>query len=127
MKTFQSYQGGGRRNQRHDQAINDIPNTIAAAVEEQIATTKEIGRNVNAAAQGTTGIARQYFGVGSRRQKTRRREQRTHKGSAECWRNGRLAADTHTPIQSRIGQVLLCRALASGGGEMIPAEQRETG
>src|SRR5581483_7458380 len=37
--------------------INDIQTTIASAVEEQAATTNEIGRNVSEAAKGTTEIA----------------------------------------------------------------------
>ena len=36
--------------------ISEIQNTVAAAVEEQSATTSEIVRNVNEAAQGTSGI-----------------------------------------------------------------------
>jgi methyl-accepting chemotaxis protein len=43
--------------------INDISNVIAAAVEEQTATTNEIGRNVSQAAQGTNEIARNIAGV----------------------------------------------------------------
>lgn len=43
--------------------INDISNVIAAAVEEQTATTNEIGRNVAQAAQGTNEIARNISGV----------------------------------------------------------------
>ncbi|GGH09675.1 methyl-accepting chemotaxis protein [Silvibacterium dinghuense] len=38
--------------------VNDISNTIASAVEEQTATTNEIGRNVTEAARGTNDIAR---------------------------------------------------------------------
>jgi methyl-accepting chemotaxis protein len=38
--------------------INDISTTIASAVEEQSATTSEMGRNVTESAQGTTEIAR---------------------------------------------------------------------
>jgi methyl-accepting chemotaxis protein len=38
--------------------VNDISNTIASAVEEQTATTNEIGRNVSDAARGTSDIAR---------------------------------------------------------------------
>jgi len=38
--------------------VNDISSTIASAVEEQTATTNEIGRNVSDAARGTTEIAR---------------------------------------------------------------------
>ncbi len=37
--------------------VNDISSTIASAVEEQTATTNEIGRNVKDAARGTTDIA----------------------------------------------------------------------
>ena len=37
--------------------INDISNTIASAVEEQTATTNEIGRNVAQAAKGSSEIA----------------------------------------------------------------------
>ena len=37
--------------------VNDISSTIASAVEEQTATTNEIGRNVGDAARGTTEIA----------------------------------------------------------------------
>jgi methyl-accepting chemotaxis protein len=37
--------------------VNDISNTIASAVEEQTATTNEIGRNVTEAARGTSDIA----------------------------------------------------------------------
>ncbi len=43
--------------------INDISNTIASAVEEQTATTNEIGRNVTEAAKGTGEIARNITGV----------------------------------------------------------------
>lgn len=43
--------------------ISDISSVIAAAVEEQTATTNEIGRNVSQAAQGTSEIARNISGV----------------------------------------------------------------
>jgi len=43
--------------------INDISNTIASAVEEQTATTNEIGRNLAEAAKGTGEIARNITGV----------------------------------------------------------------
>lgn len=38
-------------------AINDVSNSIASAVEEQTATTNEIGRNVHDAARGTSDIS----------------------------------------------------------------------
>ena len=43
--------------------INDISNTIASAVEEQSATTNEIGRNVAEAAKGSAEIAQNIVGV----------------------------------------------------------------
>ncbi len=43
--------------------INDYTTTIAAAVEEQTATTAEISRSVNEAAQGSTSIADNIAGV----------------------------------------------------------------
>jgi methyl-accepting chemotaxis protein len=43
--------------------VNDVSNTIAAAVEEQTATTNEIGRNLAEAARGTGEIARNISGV----------------------------------------------------------------
>ncbi len=43
--------------------INDISNTIASAVEEQTATTNEIGRNVADAAGGSEQIAKNISGV----------------------------------------------------------------
>lgn len=43
--------------------INDISSTIASAVEEQAATTTEIGRNLTEAARGSTEIAGNISGV----------------------------------------------------------------
>jgi methyl-accepting chemotaxis protein len=43
--------------------INDISNTIASAVEEQTATTAEIGRNVGEAAKGSSEINQNISGV----------------------------------------------------------------
>lgn len=43
--------------------INDLSNTIASAVEEQTATTNEIGRNVADAAGGSEQIAKNISGV----------------------------------------------------------------
>jgi methyl-accepting chemotaxis protein len=45
--------------------VNDISSTIASAVEEQTATTNEIGRNVNDAARGTSEIAQNILHVAS--------------------------------------------------------------
>ena len=50
--------------------VNDISTTIASAVEEQTATTNEIGRNVSEAAKGTADIARNITGVAQSAQST---------------------------------------------------------
>jgi methyl-accepting chemotaxis protein len=50
--------------------INDISSTIASAVEEQTATTNEIGRNIAEAATGTQEIAQNITGVATAAQST---------------------------------------------------------
>jgi methyl-accepting chemotaxis protein len=50
--------------------INDIQSTIASAVEEQAATTNEIGRNVGEAARGSTEIAENVVGVATAAKET---------------------------------------------------------
>ena len=50
--------------------INEFQNTIASAVEEQTATTNEIGRNVAEAAKGTNEIAESISGVAEAAQAT---------------------------------------------------------
>ena len=50
--------------------VNDISNVIASAVEEQTATTTEIGRNVTEAAMGTNEIAGSIAGVAKSAQMT---------------------------------------------------------
>jgi methyl-accepting chemotaxis protein len=45
--------------------INDISNTIAGAVEEQSATTRELSNNVTEAAKGASEIAQSIIGVAS--------------------------------------------------------------
>lgn len=50
--------------------VNDISSTIASAVEEQTATTNEIGRNVTDAARGTNEIAQNIAQVAQATDKT---------------------------------------------------------
>ena len=50
--------------------INDISNTIASAVEEQTATTSEIGRSITQAATGTHEIAQNITGVATAAEST---------------------------------------------------------
>ena len=58
--------------------INDISNTIASAVEEQTATTNEIGRNVMEAARGSAEIARNIVGVAEAASRTSSGTAKTH-------------------------------------------------
>jgi methyl-accepting chemotaxis protein len=50
--------------------VNDIATTIAGAVEEQTATTNEIGRSVSEASRGASEIARNISGVAHAAQST---------------------------------------------------------
>ena len=58
--------------------INEISASIAAAVEEQTATTNEMGRNVNEAASGATEIATSISGVARTAQSTTVAANETH-------------------------------------------------
>ncbi|MFM8932702.1 MAG: methyl-accepting chemotaxis protein [Gemmataceae bacterium] len=55
--------------------INEIQTSIASAVEEQSATTREIGRNVTEAAKGTSEIAASITGVADAAGNTSKRAQ----------------------------------------------------
>jgi methyl-accepting chemotaxis protein len=77
--------------------INDISNTIASAVEEQTATTTEIGRNVTEAARGTGEIAKNISGVAMAAQSTTAGALDTQKASRAL---GEMAAE----LQSLVGR-----------------------
>jgi methyl-accepting chemotaxis protein len=70
--------------------INDHQNTIASAVEEQTATTGEIGRNVTEAARGSTEIARNISGVAEAARGTTEGASDARKSADEL---ARMAAD----------------------------------
>jgi len=70
--------------------INDIQTVIAAAVEEQSATTNEIGRNVSEAAVGSGDIARNITGVAETARSTTQGASETHVAAEEL---SRLAAE----------------------------------
>ncbi len=61
--------------------VNDISNTIASAVEEQTATTNEIGRNLGEAAKGVNEIAKNISGVAAAAQSTTRGAADTQKAA----------------------------------------------
>jgi len=80
--------------------VNDISTTIASAVEEQTATTNEIGRNVSEAAQGTTDIARNITGVAQSAQSTASGATETQAAAASL---SQMAAD----LQGMVNQFKL--------------------
>jgi methyl-accepting chemotaxis protein len=77
--------------------INDISNTIASAVEEQTATTAEIGRNVGEASQGTTEITENIDGVAQAAKDTSQGILQTQGAANEL---AQMAAD----LQTLVGQ-----------------------
>jgi methyl-accepting chemotaxis protein len=77
--------------------VNDISNVIASAVEEQTATTAEIGRNVTEAAMGSGAIATSISGVAT---------------SAELTLSG--AAQTQMAAQSLSEMAAHLQQIASG-------------
>ncbi|MGE0591173.1 MAG: methyl-accepting chemotaxis protein [Vicinamibacterales bacterium] len=70
--------------------INDISNTIASAVEEQTATTNEIGRNITEAAKGSAEIAQNITTVAQTAKSTADGSAESLRASAEL---ARMAAD----------------------------------
>ena len=68
------------------QQINDIQTVIAAAVEEQAATTNEIGRSVTEAAQGSGEIARNISGVAESARTTTQGANETHRAAEQLAR-----------------------------------------
>jgi methyl-accepting chemotaxis protein len=77
--------------------IDDLQTAIAAAVEEQTATTNEIGRNVSEAAKGTTEIAQNISGVATAARSTSAGSGETQKAAGEL---ARMA----TTLQGLVGQ-----------------------
>lgn len=70
--------------------VNDIANAIASAVEEQAATTSEMGRNVVEASKGSSEIAQNIVGVSQAAQSTTQGASDTQKASLEL---ARMASD----------------------------------
>jgi methyl-accepting chemotaxis protein len=66
--------------------INDFQATIAAAVEEQTATTNEMNRNVAEAASGSQGIAAAITGLAAGTQETNQRVSEAQRAAGELAR-----------------------------------------
>ncbi len=82
--------------------ISDISQTIASAVEEQTATTAEIGRSVNEAAKGTQEITQNIAGVADAAKSTSEGATDSQKAATEL---SRMAADLQNIVsQFKIDQ-----------------------
>ena len=73
--------------------VNDISNVIASAVEEQTATTAEIGRNVTEAAMGSSEIATSITGVANS-------AELTMSGASQTQSAARSLADAAAQLQT---------------------------
>jgi methyl-accepting chemotaxis protein len=76
--------------------IDDVSNTIASAVEEQTATTNEIGRNITEAARGSAEIARNVSSVADAAQSASQGAAETQKAAASL---AKLAGQLQTLVQ----------------------------
>jgi methyl-accepting chemotaxis protein len=76
--------------------INDISGTIASAVEEQTATTNEMGRNIAEAAKGSSEIARNVAGVAEAARSTSTGASETNTAAGEL---ARMAAQMQKLLQ----------------------------
>lgn len=77
--------------------INDISNTIASAVEEQTATTNEMGRNLTEASKGVNEIARNIAGVATA-------AQNTSQGASDVQKAARSLSEMAAQLQALVGK-----------------------
>jgi methyl-accepting chemotaxis protein len=77
--------------------IDNVSNTIASAVEEQTATTNEIGRNITEAARGGVEIAKNIAGVATA-------AQGTTAGAADTRKAARALSDMAAQLQTLVGR-----------------------
>lgn len=92
--------------------ISDITGTIASAVEEQAATTAEIGRNVGEAAKGSGDIAHNITGVATAAQSTSTGAHQSQQAASEL---ARMASG----LQSVVGRFRFNGGTA--GAQMAPS------
>ncbi len=77
--------------------VNDFMNTIASAVEEQLATTNEMTRNVSQASQGTDEIASNILNVAEAAKGTAEGAVQTQTSAAEL---SKMAANLQSVVQT---------------------------
>lgn len=93
--------------------INDAQNTIASAVEEQTATTAEMGRNVEEAAKGSVEIAKNITAVA-------RAAQGTTAGSAETQVAAETLARMASDLQNIVSRFRFAESNGNGDDEIFP-------
>jgi methyl-accepting chemotaxis protein len=96
--------------------VNDISNTIASAVEEQSATTNEIGRNLGEAAKGSQDIVQNISGVAEA-------AATTTAGASETQKAAQSLEQMSAQLQSAISQFRYDRRQTTGyvNGSAMPA------
>ena len=77
--------------------IDDVSNTIASAVEEQTATTNEIGRNITEAARGSAEIARNVASVADAASST-------SQGATDTQKAARALTEMAAQLQTLVGR-----------------------
>jgi methyl-accepting chemotaxis protein len=77
--------------------VNEIAGTIAAAVEEQSATTNEMSRNLSEAAKGADEVARNIQGVADG-------AKNTSEGAGSSMKAAKQLADLSSRLRSLVGQ-----------------------
>jgi methyl-accepting chemotaxis protein len=77
--------------------IDDVSNTIATAVEEQTATTNEIGRNITEAARGSAEIARNVASVAGA-------AQASSQGAADTQKAARALTEMAAQLQGLVAK-----------------------
>ena len=97
--------------------INDIQTVVAASVEEQAATTKEIGRSVTEAAAGSTEIARNIIGVAEAAQNATQGAAETHRSAEDL---ARLAGQ----LLGLVGRFTLSSAGSTFAGGQVDGDGR---
>ena len=77
--------------------IDDVSNTIASAVEQQTATTNEIGRNITEAARGSAEIARNVASVADAASST-------SQGATDTQKAARALTEMAAQLQTLVGR-----------------------
>lgn len=99
--------------------INDISTTIASAVEEQTATTNEMGRNIAEAAKGSSEIARNVAGVAEAARSTATGASETNSAAGDL---ARMAAQMQRLLQEFKVSGSEGHTKAAGGVNASPAD-----